>query len=230
MTTARSTSVHVNSFLYFLWHNWRVSCFEGWTQTLTSVCTVDKSTSTWSASPRPYSPTYTWRTLQHMATAGKHRDFVTSFFWTEGVRFCVFASVDYCLQETSTFAVNRHSTGQGWSVCMSQFDDIWEQSLHKHLYNWSHSQCESLSCLERCMQKATLAFPSVEGAGCRPRQLPSSKQVLRWFLHQSTEKPDFPAMVLFMNEPCFTWERFFSSHSSHVCAQANPIAASNIGL
>jgi hypothetical protein len=66
--------------------------------------------------------------------------------------------------------------------------------------------------------RSTLAFPSVEGAGCRPEWLPSSKPNLRWFVHQSTEKPEFPAGVLFMDEPCFTWEGIFSSYNSHVWA------------
>jgi hypothetical protein len=37
-------------------------------------------------------------------------------------------------------------------------------------------------------------------------------------------------MVVFMDEPCFTWEEIFSSHNSHVWAQANPLAASNNAL
>jgi len=146
-------------------------------------------------------------------------------------RFCMFAPVDRFLQETGTLTVNRHSKGQRWSLCMSQFDeDIWEKSLHKHLHSWSCSHCGSSSCLELCTQEAALAFQSVEGAGCRPWQLPSSKPVLHWFVHWSTEKPDFPEMVVFMDEPCFTWEGIFSSHNSHVWAQANPLAASNSAL
>jgi len=43
-------SARVNSFLYLLWHTWRVICLEGQTQNLTSVCTVVKLTSTWSTS------------------------------------------------------------------------------------------------------------------------------------------------------------------------------------
>ena len=86
MLATCSTSVHVNCFLYFLWHTWRVSYFEGWTQTLTRVYTVVKSTSTWSASPGLYLLTYTWCTLRHRAMAGKHKDFVTSLFWTDCVQ------------------------------------------------------------------------------------------------------------------------------------------------
>jgi hypothetical protein len=78
--------------------------------------------------------------------------------------------------------------------------------------------------------RSTLSFPSVEGAGCRPQWLPSSEPNLHWFVHQSTEKPEFPAVVLFMDEPCFTREGIFSSYNSHVWAQANPYAASNSAL
>ena len=33
-------------------------------------------------------------------------------------------------------------------------------------------------------------------------------QFIHWFVPQSTEKPNFPAMVLFKNETCFTQEGF----------------------
>ena len=161
---------------------------------------------------------FTWAVLAHIhlvyvATYGKSRETkILSQVFSEQIvsSFRMFASVDRCLQETGTFAVNRHSTGQGWSVRTSQFDEnIWEQSLHKHLHSWSPSQFGSSSCLELCRQEAALAFLLVEGGGCRPQQLPSSKPILRWFVHQSTEKPDFPAVVLFMDEPHFTWVGIF---------------------
>jgi hypothetical protein len=52
------------------------------------------------------------------------------------------------------------------------------------------------------------------------------KTNLLCFVHQSREKPDFPAVVLFMDEACFTQEGIFNSHNSHVWADANPHAAS----
>jgi hypothetical protein len=33
-------------------------------------------------------------------------------------------------------------------------------------------------------------------------------QFIRWFVHQRTEKPNFPATVLFKDKACFTQERF----------------------
>jgi hypothetical protein len=51
-------------------------------------------------------------------------------------------------------------------------------------------------------------------------------QFVHWFVHQSTQKPDFPAMVLFIDEACFTSEGIFHNHNSHVWAEANPHAAS----
>ena len=33
-------------------------------------------------------------------------------------------------------------------------------------------------------------------------------QFIRWFVQQSTERPDFPAMVLFKDEACFSQEGF----------------------
>jgi ureidoglycolate hydrolase len=52
------------------------------------LCVV-KLTSTWSASPRPNSLTSTWHMVQHIATAGKQRGFITSFFRTECVQIIV---------------------------------------------------------------------------------------------------------------------------------------------
>ena len=217
-------------FLYFLWHTWRVNCFEEWTQTLASVFTIVKSTSAWSASPGPYLLTYTWCTVQHMAMAGKHKDFVTSFFWTEGVQI-LYVCICWLLPAGNWYICSEQAQHRARMIVRtSQFDeDIWEHSLHKHLHSWSHIQCGSSSCLELCTGEAALAFPSV-GAGCRPWQLPSSKPILRWFVHQSTEKPDVSAMVLFMDKTCFTWEGIFSSHNSHIYVQANPLAASNNAL
>jgi hypothetical protein len=45
-------------------------------------------------------------------------------------------------------------------------------------------------------------------------------------VHQSTEKPDFPTVVLFLDEACCTRQGIFNSHKSHVWAEANPHAAS----
>jgi hypothetical protein len=36
----------------------------------------------------------------------------------------MFTSFDHCLWETSTFAVNKQSSGQGKSICTPQFDDV----------------------------------------------------------------------------------------------------------
>jgi hypothetical protein len=36
-------------------------------------------------------------------------------------------------------------------------------------------------------------------------------QFVGWFVHQYTEKPDFSAMVFFMDDACFTRERIFNT-------------------
>jgi hypothetical protein len=72
-----------------------------------------KSTSACSASPGLNSPTFTWREVQHTAEAGKQRGFTMECF-LNSVRpdYHVSASVDRCLWETRTFAVNRHFSGR----------------------------------------------------------------------------------------------------------------------
>jgi hypothetical protein len=51
-------------------------------------------------------------------------------------------------------------------------------------------------------------------------------QFVHRFVHQSTQKLEFPAMVLFTDEACFTREVIFNNHNSHAWAEANPCAAS----
>jgi hypothetical protein len=72
-----------------------------------------KLTSTWSASPGPNSLTFTWHMVQCMATTGKCRGFIMHFLNRVSPDYCMFAFFDCHLWETGTFAVNRHSTGQG---------------------------------------------------------------------------------------------------------------------
>jgi len=51
-------------------------------------------------------------------------------------------------------------------------------------------------------------------------------QFVYCFVHQSREKPNFPAMVVFTDEACFTREGIFNSHNSYVWADTNPHASS----
>lgn len=91
-----------------------------------------------------------------------------------------FASVGHRLWETGTFAVNRHSTGQGRSVCTLQFD---EDILQCFENNPSASTCAighavGVNRLLECRTAA--AAPSLllaERAGSRPQQLPWSRPI-----------------------------------------------------
>lgn len=51
-------------------------------------------------------------------------------------------------------------------------------------------------------------------------------QFAHWFVRQSAEKPDFPTVVLYTDEACFSWEGIFNSHNRHVWAEVNPHPAS----
>jgi hypothetical protein len=80
--------------------------------------------------------------------------------------------------------------------------------------------------MERCTRAGSPFLPSAEGAGStRPQRFPSPRQIY-WFVHQSTEKSSFPAVVLFTDDSCFTREGIFSSHDDHVWAEASPHVAS----
>jgi hypothetical protein len=77
------------------------------------------------------------------------------------------------------------------------------------------------------MQGETPAFLSSSecAALLGPDYLHKNKFV-HCFVHQTREKPNFPAMVVFTDEACFTREGIFTSHNSCVWADANPHAAS----
>ena len=80
--------------------------------------------------------------------------------------------------------------------------------------------------MQSCTRAGSPSIPSAEGAGpTRPQRFPSSRQI-HWFVHQRTEKPDFPAVVLFTDDSYFTREGIFNRHNSHVWAEANPHVAS----
>lgn len=116
---------------------WRIICFIGQTQNLTSVYTVVKSVSTWSTYPGSNSPTFTgvWCSVwQQQGTA-------EGLSWTFSEQnMSRHSYVCFCWplpRETGTFAVNKQNTGQGWSVHMPQFDD----GLQCFDYNPSKSPC-----------------------------------------------------------------------------------------
>ena len=217
---------HVNSFSYLLCDTWRVICFEGRTQNLTCVCTVQININM---------ERFTWAELSdiHLAYGapyGNSREAQRIYHECLLRRVCpdyrTFASVDCHLQETGTFAVDRHSTGQGQSLRMPQCDDI-------------------LQCFETNLPTSTSAVGHTVGTDCRlvwnivreqdlhlfnqqkvqallgPNDYLCQDQFVCWFVHRSTEKPDFPAMVLFTDEACFTREGIFSGHNSHVWAKVN---------
>jgi len=58
-----------------------------------------------------------------------------------------------------------------------------------------------------------------------PKDYLRQDQFVNWFVHQSTEKPSFPAMVVFIDEACCTRKLIFNSHNNHVWAEVNPHAA-----
>ena len=149
MMATNSTCVHVD-FSNSMAH-WRFGCFKVQTQNLTSVFV--ESISTWSTSPGPNSPTFTWSMVQCMVMAGKCRRFIMSVFQTECVQNII------CLR-LLTIAyvklVHLQWTGktQGKDdqfACHNLMRTFWEQSLHKHPRGWSCSWCGSLSCVEQYM-------------------------------------------------------------------------------
>ena len=93
------------------------------------MCTVVKSTTTWSASPGPNLPTFTWHTVQCMATAGKHRGFIRIVFWTEHVQIIV-----HLLLSTVTY---RQVVLWQWTGTAAQGEE--DQFAHRSLMKMFYS-------------------------------------------------------------------------------------------
>jgi hypothetical protein len=122
--------VCMSTFSYILWCAWRVIYCEGPTQNLTSVCTLVKSTSTWSTSPGPNSPTSlgVWCSICQWQESTEYLSRVFSEHSVSRLSYIRFCQ----LWETGTYAVNRHSKGfftiLQWFCLISklsqtQFDD-----------------------------------------------------------------------------------------------------------
>jgi len=144
-----------------------------------------------------------------MTMAGKQMVYYKRFLNSVCPDYCMFASVNCCLWETGTLAVNRTrmiiSHAAIWWGYIAAF---WEQSLHQHQHGWSRSWYESSSYVERWRQATVLSFPLAEGAGSRPQRLPLSRPIWRMTCARQYGEAKFPTMVLFMDKACFIWEGF----------------------
>lgn len=47
----------------------------------------------------------------------------------------------------------------------------------------------------------------------------SRGQISRWFVDRSTEKSEFPTIILFTDEACFIRDGIFNNHNSHTWAE-----------
>jgi hypothetical protein len=122
----------VISFSYYLWHAWRVSCFERRNQNHISVCIAIKSTSKWSPSPGLNSQTPTWPTVQRMTTAGKLRG-LSRDLSKQCPDYRTLSYVDRGLGEIGVLAVNRQSRERGRSFRTQQIDEDVLQSLEGNI-------------------------------------------------------------------------------------------------
>ena len=140
---------------------------------LTNVCTVVKSTSTWSASPGLNLPT----SLGVCCSVWQWQESTEDLSW-------VFS--EHSVSRLSYVCFCRLSPLRNWNICSEQaqhrprtisshaailwgyFKAFWEESLHKHPRSWSRSWCGS-SCVECCT--------SAECAGSTTPQLSSSRPI-----------------------------------------------------
>jgi len=134
---------------------------KGWTQNLTSVCTIVKSTSAWNTSPGSNSSTFT----SHMVTEGKHRGFITSIFRTECFQIIVCSLLSTVAYEKLVHLQwTGRAQGEDSQFTHCSFTALWEESIHKQPRGWSRGQCESFF-VEHCMRAGAPSFPLAEDAG-----------------------------------------------------------------
>jgi len=191
------------------------------------VCTIGKSTKTWSASPGPNLPHHWVYGAAYGNGRRAQRIYHKCFPNTQCPDYHMYASVDCRLWETGTFAVNRHSTGQGRSVHMLQFYEDILQHFEKNPSTSTHVVGHAVgvdhylvwNVVPEQHQQNVQALLGHNDYLCRDQRV-------HWFVHQTTKKPNFPAVVWFTDEACFTREGIFNNHNSHVWAEANPHAAS----
>lgn len=115
--------------------------------------------------------------------------------------------------------------GQGQSIQMPQFDEdvllrfenpststhtvgvdhfVWNVVCDQHLHPFHQQKVQALG----------------------PNYYFCQDQFVHWFVYQGTEKPNFPAVVLFTDDASVTQEGIFNSHNNHVWAEASPHAVS----
>ena len=94
---------------------------------------------------------------------------------------------------------------------MTQFDEDVLQCLEKNPSTSTHTVGDAVS-VDHCLVVNNIVheqefhpFHQLKvQALLGPNDYLRQDQFVCWFVHQSTEKPDFPAMVLFMDEACCT--------------------------
>ena len=164
-----------------------------------------------------------------MATAWKRTGLTTNVFRRVCIQTPAFASVDRRLRETGTFAVNKHSTGRGRSIRTPHFDEGILQRYDKNPSTNTRAGGHAVGVNRRLLwnvegeQNFRSFHRQKVQALLGPNDHLRRDQFVRWFVHQNTEKSDFPAMLLFTNETCFTREGIFNSHNDHVREEANPV-------
>ena len=143
-------------------------------------------------------PTFTWHIVQCMATAGKHRGFITSIFWTVCVQIIVcllLSTVAYGKQ------IHLQWTGRWWSSHMLQFD---EDVLQCFENNPSTSTCTvGVDChlvwnFVGEQQCHPFHWQQVQALG--PNDHLCWDQFVGWLVHHSMEKPIFL-------QCCWSWMR-----------------------
>jgi len=160
-----------------------------------------------------------------MATAGKHRGFITSIFWSVCPNYCTFASAHSHLWEKGTLAVNRARMISSHAAilrgCIAAF---WEQSLHQHQHSY-HAVGVNRH-LKWNVEGEQQFYPShwqmVQALG--HNDYLCQDQFVGWLVHYSTDKPTFLQW-------CSSWMRpisfeIFNNHNRHVWAEVNPHVAS----
>jgi hypothetical protein len=115
--------------------------------------------------------------------------------------------------------MSRHSTGRGRSVRTQKFDeDILQRFKDNPSTNTRAVACEldvDRHLVWNVVREQWLhPFHRQKVQAVGPNDYLRREEFARLFVHQSTEKTDFPAIVLFVDEACFSLEWIFNANKS----------------
>ena len=146
------------------------------------------------------------------------------------LHYCKSASVGRRLQDTGTLEMNRHSTRRGPLICTPTFDEdvlqLFEENPSSSTRAVAHELRVDLRLVWNILRQQYFhAFHRQRVQAVGPSDYVRRDQFVRWFMWQSTEKPESPAIVFFLRMRPASPGKRFATPTNRVLAETNPHAA-----